>query len=217
MKRNLWALGGAAVLTLLFGGCQPTDGDNMENAPGKNGAASSAENPSDLGAAALDSGDWTRAVDAFSDAIAADAKNVDAYFGRAAASTAIAKDHYRLAKAAATNEDTETGRKEAAKADEYFQKSLDDCAKILEIDPKFAEAYFLRGVAAQYQANWEPGIEAFTKCVELDPTRAEAFHRRGEIYAHIGDYMNAEVDFKKAAELGYKDADSDDVSAETAE
>ena len=37
----------------------------------------------------------------------------------------------------------------------------------------------------------------------LNSIRGEAFHRRGEIYDHIGDYMNASVDFKKASELGF--------------
>ncbi|MGN1064533.1 MAG: tetratricopeptide repeat protein, partial [Thermoguttaceae bacterium] len=97
------------------------------------------------------------------------------------------------------------GEEEAKKADEYFKKSVDDCDKILSLDPQYADAYFLKGVAAQYQGAWEDGIAAFTECVKLDPSRAEAYHHRGEIYSNIGDYMNSGLDFKKASELGYTD------------
>ena len=111
----------------------------------------------------------------------------------------------RLAQAAATNQDVKTGETEAGKADEYFQKALSDCDKVLELDAKFADAHFLKGVVAQYQGRWEDGIEAFSQCVSLDPQRADAYHHRGEIYEHIGDSMNSSVDFNKASELGYSD------------
>ncbi len=189
----------AAILAvaILVVGCKP---QGEKNDPGSKAADSCQQ-----GAEALMAEDWTRAYDRFSDAIAADQKNVDAYYGRAAASGAMAEEHYRLAQAAATNQDQKTGEAEAKKADEFFKKSIDDCEKILEIDPDYADAYFLKGVAAQYQGAWQDGIDAFSECVKLDPKRAEAYHRRGEIYDNIGDYMNSSVDFKKASELGYAD------------
>ncbi|MBP5622193.1 MAG: tetratricopeptide repeat protein, partial [Thermoguttaceae bacterium] len=99
----------------------------------------------------------------------------------------------------------DAGKSEAAKADESFQKAIEDCDKAISLDSKFADAYYLKGVVAQYQGSWEQGIDAFSECVKIDPDRAEAYHRRGEIYDHIGDYMNSSVDFKKASELGYSD------------
>jgi tetratricopeptide (TPR) repeat protein len=102
---------------------------------------------------------------------------------------------------------------EAEKANENFAKAIADCDKTLELDAKYADAYFIRGVAAQYQGDWNAGIEAFTKCVELAPEHAEAYHRRGEIYDHTGDTEHATVDLKKAAELGYRDADGESESA----
>ncbi len=204
MKRYFWAVGATAALTVACcGGCDKGNGENGENSQTALG-----QTTLDAGAAALDAGEWTRAFDAFSEAIAADPTAVDAYYGRAAASLALAQERYRLAQAAATNGDAKTGAEEAAKADERFKKTLEDCAKTLELDPKRADAYFIRGVVAQYQGDWNAGIEAFGKCVELDSTNAEAYHRRGEIHDHLGDYMNASVDRKKAAELGYRDAES---------
>lgn len=185
----------AAVLCL---GCKRS-GDN----PDKEGTADSSALAS--GAHALEKEEWTRAYDYFSEALADNDAELDAYYGRATAALQIAQNHYRLAKAAATNQDAETGESEAAKADESFQNALDDCDKALALDPGFADAYYIKGVVAQYQGAWERGVEAFSECVKLDPDRAEAYQRRGEIYDHVGDYMNASVDFKKASELGYSD------------
>ncbi len=212
MKRFFWAVGTTAALTVACcGGCDK--GKNGENPNSGDASQASAGGPIDAGVAALDAGEWTRAYDAFSDAIAADSNAVDAYFGRAAASLAIAEERYRLAEAAATNGDAKTGTAEAEKANENFAKAIADCEKVLELDAKYADAYFIRGVAAQYQGDWNAGVEAFTKCVELSPEHAEAYHRRGEIYDHIGDYEHASVDRKKAAELGYRDPDGDEEDA----
>lgn len=224
MKRFFWTVGTTAALTVACcGGCDKgTNGDNPGNGDASQAAVGGAI---DVGTAALDAGEWTRAFDAFSEAIAADPNAVDAYFGRAAASLAIAEERYRLAEAAATNGDVKAGTAEAEKANENFAKAIADCDKVLELDAKYADAYFIRGVAAQYQGDWNAGIEAFTKCVELAPEHAEAYHRRGEIYDHTGDTEHATVDLKKAAELGYRDADDasenaseqDEVEAQTTE
>ncbi|MGI6402076.1 MAG: tetratricopeptide repeat protein [Thermoguttaceae bacterium] len=191
---------GALVATaLIVGGCKPDKQTNDPQTPA-----------SDVkGQSALDQGDWSRAYDSFSAAITANPNDVDAYYGRAAASLARAQEHYRLAQADATNQMIEEGRNEAAKADEFFKKATDDADAILKIDPNYAEAWFVKGVACQYQGKWTEGIEAFTECLTLDPNNAEAYHRRGEIYDHTGDYMNASVDFKKATELGFSEPSTD--------
>ena len=211
MKRFFWAVGTTAALTVACcGGC-----DKGENGATNSEASQTANGKTiDAGAAALDAGEWTRAFDAFSAAIVADPNAVDAYLGRAAASLAIAEERYRLAEAAATNGDLKTGDAEVEKANENFAKSIADCEKVVELDATCADAYFIRGVAAQYQGDWNAGIEAFTKCVELSPQHAEAYHRRGEIYDHTGDYGNASIDRKKAAELGYRDATVAEEGAE---
>ena len=192
---NRKGLGVAFLLTvaLLTGACAPKD-----DQPSSNVEDFAAE-----GREALDSADWSRAYDAFAKAIEKNPTDVDAYYGRAASSLARAQEHYSLAQANATNQKIEEGKKEAAKADEYFQKAAEDADKIIDVDPKYIDAWFLKGVVCQYQGMWEDGIKAFSECVKLDPGRGEAFHRRGEIYDHIGDYMNASVDFKKASELGF--------------
>lgn len=205
--KNAGKLGLAAVLlaALAVPACKQQD---AKPDPGASGADATA-----TGQTALDEGDWSRAYDSFTTAIAANPNDVDSYYGRAAASLARAREHYSLAQAAATNQKIEDGRAEAAKADEFFKKATDDADAILKIDANYAEAWFLKGVACQYQGMWEEGIEAFSQCVKLAPERAEAYQRRGEIYDHIGDYMNASVDFKKASELGYSDGPTDAATA----
>ena len=221
MKRNIdRSAKNVRALTLIVAalclcsvlGCGRRDkADNNNDANAKASA-------SDEGAQALDDSDWARAYVKFSDALAENENDVDARYARASAALEIARGHYQLAQAAATNNDVKTGETEATKADEYFQKALDDCDAILKLDPKFADAYFLKGVVAQFQGAWEDGLAAFSECIKLDATRADAYHARGEIYDHIGDYMNSSVDFKKATDLGYvAESDSDVASADASD
>ena len=106
---NRKGLGVAFFLTvaLLTGACAPKD-----DQPSSNVEDFAAE-----GRAALDSGDWSRAYDAFAKVIEKNPTDVDAYYGRAASSLARAQEHYSLAQANATNQKIEEGKKEAAKAD----------------------------------------------------------------------------------------------------
>ena len=205
--RNAGRLGLAAVLLAAL--AVPERKKDNTPTPASNADATAKT----TGQAALDEGDWSRAYDSFTTAIAANPNDVDSYYGRAAASLARARQHYSLAQAAATNQKIDEGRAEAAKADEYFKKATDDADAILKIDAQYAEAWFLKGVACQYQGMWEEGVDAFSECVKLAPERAEAYQRRGEIYDHIGDYMNASVDYKKASELGYSDGPTDAAAA----
>ncbi len=207
-RKTITALGAMTLVAILFAGCTEKQDPIKRNV--------------ELGTQALEEGDWSRARDAFTDALAKNDRLVDAFYGRAAATLAQAEEHYKLALAAATTSDVERAQEEAQRADVLFDQANDDCDDALEIDPDFADAYYVKGVIAQYQGEWNEGINAFTECVRLSPNRAEAYHRRGEIYDHIGDYINSTVDFKKASELGYvkKDAvtsdsptlDEDDMS-----
>ena len=193
--RRVGKSGLAALLAIALFTTACNRDKNQEPTPGGDSDAT--------GQAALDDGDWSRAYDSFTKAIEANANDVDAYYGRAAASLARAQEHYNLAQAHATNKKIEDGKAEAAKADDFFGKAIADADAILKIDPQYADAWFLKGVACQYQGMWDEGIEAFTECVKIDGERAEAYQRRGEIYDHLGDYMNSSLDFKKASELGY--------------
>ncbi|MBQ9372607.1 MAG: hypothetical protein IJU03_10490 [Thermoguttaceae bacterium] len=169
----------------------------------REGATGVAQTHLEEGGRALDAGDWSRARDAFTSAIETNDQLIEAFYGRAAATLAQAEEHYKLAQAAATMSDVDRGETEAQRADVLFDETKQDCDAALGLDPDFSEAYFIKGVVAQYQGAWNEGIEAFTECLRVDPNRAEAYHRRGEIYDHIGDYINSTVDFKKAGELGF--------------
>ncbi|MDO5309601.1 MAG: tetratricopeptide repeat protein [Planctomycetia bacterium] len=194
-----------AVVALLCNGCFHKDVD-QENATNSKTVAEYLK----TGADALDNSEWSRARDAFDDAIKLRADVLDAYYGRAVATCVMAEDHYRLAEAAATNQDEEKGLQEAAKADEFFAQALEDLDKCVELDDAFADAYYLKGVIAQYQGRWEDGIEAFTQCIKHNPSNGEAYHRRGEIYDHTMDSVNAAIDFKKARELGFAAQSAED-------
>ncbi len=53
-----------------------------------------------------------------------------------------------------------------------YEQAIEDYNKAIELDPDFAEAYYLRGVAYYVFDDPEQAIEDFTKAIELDPNFA---------------------------------------------
>jgi tetratricopeptide (TPR) repeat protein len=70
--------------------------------------------------------------------------------------------------------------------------------------PKSAEAYFLRATAYLKESNPDKAIADCTEAIRLDPKYAEAFYFRGVVYREKGELRNAQSDFDRATELGFK-------------
>lgn len=71
----------------------------------------------------------------------------------------------------------------------------------IQIDPKFATAYYGRGHAYMLKKETAAAISDFDKAIELDPTIAAAFYDRGTMKGKSGDFDAAVSDFKKTIEL----------------
>jgi len=77
----------------------------------------------------------------------------------------------------------------------------------IEIDPKFAKAWFGRALLRTYTNN-EPGAMAdFTKAVEADPAYTLAWFNRALLRLSRKDYDGAVADYTKAIDLKPQDAD----------
>ena len=88
---------------------------------------------------------------------------------------------------------------DADKATEYY-------VKILEIDPNYKYAWFNRGwMEMVLYEDYNNAIDFFNKAIECDPEYAEAHYNCGLAYQLLGDKNNAEICFKKAGQLGYKE------------
>jgi tetratricopeptide (TPR) repeat protein len=75
--------------------------------------------------------------------------------------------------------------------------------KAIEINPRFANAYFSRGVAyAQDRGQFDQAISDYDKAIELNPRFAKAILSRGAAYYFKGEYDKAWADVHKAQSLG---------------
>ena len=69
--------------------------------------------------------------------------------------------------------------------------------KAIEIDPKYAIAYYNRGIAYYSLMKYPEALADYTKAIELDPKYADAYYNREEVYKALGITKEANSDFAK--------------------
>jgi len=84
----------------------------------------------------------------------------------------------------------------------YFDKAI-------EIEPRYAEAYYFRGRAYYYKRRYDKAIADFTKAIEINPGYPEAYNCRGHIKRRkYKDLDGAIADYTMAIEVNQKFAGS---------
>lgn len=159
-----------------------------------------------LGTKAMEERDWNRAITQFTQGLEISPDDDGLLYHRAAAYLAKARDSYNLASAAATRNDMAVAEAEAKSADANFENAKRDCLKLIELNARNADAWYVKGCIELYLGDWNGAIESFSASIREKGDNPCAWQRRGEVYAHIGDNANSIVDLKKAAELGYVDS-----------
>ncbi|MGB9696078.1 MAG: tetratricopeptide repeat protein [Ignavibacteria bacterium] len=88
-----------------------------------------------------------------------------------------------------------------------FKGALADLDYAIELNPKYAEAYYLRGLIwGKELKKYKKAIKNFNKAISINSNFAEAYYDRGVTY-RILDYLNkACEDWHQAFKLGYKTA-----------
>jgi adenylate cyclase len=72
----------------------------------------------------------------------------------------------------------------------------------LDLDPNLARAYATKGLLeSQCEWNWQEAENDFRKAVELDPNYAPAHHWAGLNYMELGQFANADAEFRRAQVL----------------
>ena len=74
--------------------------------------------------------------------------------------------------------------------------------RVIESDPKSAEAYFNRGYTYGQMGDLDKAIADCTKAIELNPQCAGAYNNRGLAFFLKKDYEKAWSDVKKCQALG---------------
>ena len=82
-----------------------------------------------------------------------------------------------------------------------FTKAISDYTKVIELNPKPAEAYNRRGTAYGRLGQFSKAISDYTIAITLDPRYAKAYYHRGVAHAFIESLEEAKQDLLKAVEL----------------
>lgn len=122
-------------------------------------------------------GDYRGAIVDFNNAIESDSNNIEAYYYRGQANTAI------------TN----------------YREAIEDFNRIiLELKPNYPKAYLGRGITMSKIDEPYNALADFEKAIELDPNFAEAYCYRGITKIGLGQKDEGCLDLSKAGELGYE-------------
>src|SRR5436190_6779570 len=122
------------------------------------------------------SGDHTRAIAEFDEAIRLDPKLTAAYWQR--------------------------GISHANKAD--HARAIADYEQAILLDPQLADAYYGRGFSKSMQGDHDGAIADYNQAIRLDPKLAAAYWQRGVSYAKKGDQTRAMADYNEAIRLDPK-------------
>jgi tetratricopeptide (TPR) repeat protein len=76
--------------------------------------------------------------------------------------------------------------------------AIADYTQAIEINPRYANAYFNRGSIFQTKGAHDGAIADFTKAIEITPRNTGAFYHRGLAHRAKGEIDQAIVDFTNA-------------------
>ncbi len=78
------------------------------------------------------------------------------------------------------------------------RESLIGFNKAIELDPKFIDAYYMRGLVENSLEKYKEAVADFTKSIEYYPRDRSAYYNRGCAYLWLEKYKEAMADFTKA-------------------
>lgn len=82
-----------------------------------------------------------------------------------------------------------------------FEEAVSKLNKAIDYHPKYAEAYYNRGIALRHFGYLNGAAEDYTTAIELKPDFTEAYANRGIIYSKLGQFDKAIADYNKAIEI----------------
>jgi len=81
------------------------------------------------------------------------------------------------------------------------KEALAEFTKAIEIDSKYAEAYFNRATVYKKEENKDAAIADYTRIIEINPDLYQAYNSRGFLYAERRNWEKAFADYDKALEI----------------
>ena len=87
-------------------------------------------------------------------------------------------------------------------ANGQYKEAMAEFNKVIEMDPKNAEAYNYRGYSCILAGDFDRAIADYTKAIDLKPLYADAYYNRGLVYdMQKNDREKAIYDLTKAIQL----------------
>ena len=86
--------------------------------------------------------------------------------------------------------------------------AIGDLTKALELNPKFTEAYYQRGLAYEGKGSLEAAHRDYDRVVELDAKMVNAYYHRGLVRLALGNSAGAINDLEWATQLNGNFADA---------
>jgi tetratricopeptide (TPR) repeat protein len=89
-----------------------------------------------------------------------------------------------------------------------LEKAIAKYDQALQVDPRYSEVYYNRGLAHRRQDELEKALRDYTQAIRLDPEFVAAYSNRGYTYYMMGDLNRALVDFERVLQIdpGNEDA-----------
>lgn len=91
---------------------------------------------------------------------------------------------------------------------DFFEGSIKDFNKAIQLNPNYAKAYYQRSIMI-HPLSYDKAISGLSKVINLEPNNGEAFLLRGTYKLFKNKGINNESsyqDFKKAYALGKEEA-----------
>src|SRR3989304_849479 len=89
-----------------------------------------------------------------------------------------------------------------------FPEALSFLTKAIELNPKCAFSYIMRGNSYSQIGRYTEAISDYSKSIEIDPINVDAYYSRGFVYNKLKRYLQAISDFSKAIDLNPKYANA---------
>jgi len=82
-----------------------------------------------------------------------------------------------------------------------YDEAIECFDKAIQINPKYAEAWYNKGTALDFLGKHNKAIECFKKALSIDPDYADAWHNKGIALGKLGKYNEAIECFDKAIKI----------------
>jgi tetratricopeptide (TPR) repeat protein len=99
-------------------------------------------------------------------------------------------------------------------ANKDYDRAITEFTSAIQIDPNFADAYYLRGLTHSKKRDYDPAIADFNQAIRLNPNLVAAYYNRAYAYMQKSNFTQARADVNKALQLNPNYGSANTLNAE---